>query len=326
MTAMTSFGSTPKTLSEKLDWLDVRYWRFGHDELLEDHLFELYAVGQDGARTAQPCGDTFTGETRGLMVLGRSGDGKTALLMRTLRASPVLREFGQDMTGNTLFITVPPEATVKKLAELILARTGYKKIDSRLRSSDAWEMVVHRLGKVGITTVVIDECHHMFRTGAGRDKQGAIQSLKHILQSAGGVALIVAGVPSLRDEILAEPSGETYRRFQELKLSAVLPDTRNAALFATNLRQCAGVLGIHIPADDAFPERILFAHRGQVGRCVNLAKEILREATTRGRDALSLAAADRVFRKSNTGVGQTPFHDAPWETVRVELEAIGWGM
>ncbi|MFP3821919.1 TniB family NTP-binding protein, partial [Bacillus sp. SIMBA_008] len=73
--------------------------------------------------------------------MGRSGDGKTALLKRMLRMNLVLTEMTDTQEGNTLYITVPPDATIKKLAELILARTGYRRVVSRLRSSDAWEMV-----------------------------------------------------------------------------------------------------------------------------------------------------------------------------------------
>lgn len=197
----------PTTITEKTAWLEARYWRFGMEIELEDQLVDLFEIDDNGAMTAQPRVDPLTGESRGLMVLGRSGDGKTALLKRMLRVNPVLTEATEGHEGNTLYITVPPEATIKKLAELILAKTGYHRVDAKLRASDAWEMVMHRLNKFGVKALVIDECHHIFRRGAGRDFAGAIQSLKHIMQSAGGVALIIAGVPSLRDDILSETTG-----------------------------------------------------------------------------------------------------------------------
>jgi hypothetical protein len=113
----------------------------------------------------------------------------------------------------------------QKLAEIILVKTGYQKIDARLRAADAWEMARHRLGIVGICAVVIDECHHILRSGQGRDVLGAIQALKHIMQSRDPVALIIAGVPALRNDILSEPSGETYRRFSEFHLATILEHT-----------------------------------------------------------------------------------------------------
>ncbi|MCU9847816.1 TniB family NTP-binding protein [Defluviimonas sp. WL0024] len=315
----------PFTITEKLDWLENRYWKFGQDDTLADHLHDLYEVDDEGQMTAQPRRDPLTGETKGLMVLGGSGNGKTALLMRTLRADPVLTEFKVDKPGNTLFITVPPEATIKKLAEIILQQTGYAKVDTKLRAADAWEIARHRFGMVGINTVVIDECHHILRSGPGRDVLAAIQSLKHIMQSERGVALVIAGVPSLRDAILSEPSGETYRRFREFHLSRISPGSTAARRFGQNFLKSAEVLGVQVCEEDAVAERILFAEHGQVGRSVALGKEILRDAVTRKREVLSLEFSERVFQKSNPNFGMTPFHPGAWVAVKKELEAIGWG-
>lgn len=315
----------PVTITEKLKWLKNRYWKFGEEDSLADHLFDLYETDDNGQMTSQPRRDPLTGETKGLMVLGASGNGKTALLMRALRADPVLTEFTIDHGGTTLFITVPPEATIKKLAEIILAKTGYTKIDAKLRSADAWEIARHRFGLVGIKTVVIDECHHIMRSGSGRDVLGAIQSLKHIMQCDPGVALVIAGVPSLKDAILSEPSGETYRRFQELHLARIRPGSKAAGLFGKNFTKSAQTLGVQFAVEDALPERILFAEHGQVGKSVALGKEILRDAVSRKRDTISLANADRVFKKSTPGLNMTPFHSADWDVVKAELNAIGWG-
>jgi len=278
----------PLTIPDKLDWLEKRYWRFGQDETFDDFLRDLYGVDAEGQMTAHPRRDPLTNETKGLMILGGTGNGKSALINRALRANPVLIEFTEERPGNTLFITVPPEATIKKVAEIILARTGYKQIDRKLRASDAWEIARHRFGLVGITTLVIDECHHIVRSGAGRDVLGAIQSLKHIMQSAQGVALVIAGVPSLRDAIMSEPSGETYRRFTEYHLGKIRPGTRSAELFGGNFLKSAEKLGVQVHLEDAVAERILFAQAGEVGRSVALAKDILRDAVIRKHEVLTL--------------------------------------
>nr|WP_279512643.1 TniB family NTP-binding protein [Fluviibacterium aquatile] len=315
----------PVTITEKLQWLENRYWKFGEEENLDDHLHDIFEVDDDGQRTAQPRLDPLTRETRGLMVLGASGNGKTALLMRALRADAVLTEFKIDQGGNTLFITVPPEATIKKLAEIILAKTGYTKVDAKLRAADAWEIARHRFGLVGIKTLVIDECHHILRSGPGRDIPAAIQALKHIMQSEHRVALIISGVPGLKNAILAEPTGETMRRFNELPLSRIRTGSKSAAMFGRNFLKSANTLGVHVDAEDALPERILFAEYGQVGKSVELGKEILRAAITRKCAAITLENAERVFKKSKSGLDMTPFHAADWNVVKAELNAIGWG-
>jgi len=323
MNDMTSI--TPVTITEKLDWLENRYWKFGEEENFDDHLLDLFKVDDDGQRTAEPRYDPLNRETKGLMVLGPSGNGKTALMMRALRVDPVLTQFKIDQGGNTLYITVPPDATIKKLAEIILEKTGYNKVDSKLRSADAWEMARHRFGLVGIKAVVIDECHHIFRAGPGRDIPAAIQALKHIMQSEDHVALIIAGVPSLKDAILSEASGETARRFTEFSMSKIRPGSKGAATFGRNFVKSANFLGLQVAEEDAIPDRILFAEHGQVGKCVGLGKEILRAAIIRQRDAVTLDAVERVYRKSNAGLDMTPFDGAGWDVVKSELTAIGWG-
>lgn len=315
----------PTTITEKLAWLENRYWKFGEEERLDDHLTDLFKVDDDGQRTAEPVYDPLNDETRGLMVLGASGNGKTALVKRLLRVDPVLTKFKINQGGNTLFITVPPEATIKKLGHMTLSMTGYTKVDEKLKAADAWEIGRHRFGLVGIKTLVIDECHHILRPGPGRDVPGAIQALKHIMQSEHGVVLIIAGVPGLKDAILSEPTGETIRRFNELPLTRILPKSRGAASFGNNFAKSANILGLDFAKEDALADRILFAERGQVGKCVALGKGILRAAITRKQDVITLDAADRVFRKSQSGLDITPFKEAEWDVVKAELIAIGWG-
>ena len=74
MTEMTNV--TPVSITEKLQWLENRYWKFGEEEALDDHLLDLFEVDDEGQRTAEPCFDPLTRETKGLMVLGASGNGK----------------------------------------------------------------------------------------------------------------------------------------------------------------------------------------------------------------------------------------------------------
>ncbi|ASP20388.1 bacterial TniB protein [Antarctobacter heliothermus] len=318
-------ASTPVTISEKLKWLKHRYWKFGDEENFDDYLMDLFEVDDEGHRTAEPRFDPLTRETKGLMFLGASDNGKTAFLMRALRVDPVLREFNIDQGGNTLYITVPPEASIKNLAEIILKKTGYTKVHAKLRAADAWELARHRFGVVGIKALVIDECHHIFRPGAGRDIPAAIQALKHIMQSEHRVALIIAGVPSLKDAILSEVSGETARRFIEFSMARIRPGSRGAATFGRNFVKSANFLGLQVAEEDALPDRILFAEHGQVGASVGLGKEILRAAISRRRDAITLDAAERVYRKSNAGLDMTPFDSAEWDVVKSELTSIGWG-
>jgi hypothetical protein len=89
--------------------------------------------------------------------------------------------------------------------------------------------------------------------------------------------------------------------------------------------KCSQILGIDIAEVDALPQRILFAEHGQIGKSVTLGKNILRSAIMRKQETVTLQAAERVYRKSNSGFDLTPFDGAEWDVVKAELIAIGWG-
>lgn len=315
----------PETIPDKLNWLKDRYWKFGQDSELAGHLEGLFEPDEDGQMTAQPCIDPLTGEAKGVMLIAGSEWGKTALIRRALRSSRVLTEHHVDQPGNTLLVTAPPTATLKKLAEMILEQTGYAKVDSRMRGADAWELVIHRLGLIGIKLVIIDECHHLLTSGPGKDVPSAIQSLKHIMQARSGVALMIAGVPALRDAIKSEPTRETYRRFTECTFSPILLRTQMARDFNANFSRCAQVMGVSVLEEDMFVERILFASDGHIGTSVVIAKAILRDAVIKRRDTLSLHQAEQVYRKlKKKATGETPFKQNEWSVVEKELTVLGW--
>jgi hypothetical protein len=312
------------TIPEKLTWLGERYWKFGRDDALADYLCDLYDVDEEGGMTAEPRRDPLTGETRGLMVLAKSGSGKTAMFMRAMRNSKVLNDTDKGSSRNTLFITVKPEATIKGLAKEIAKETGYPEFDSRINALEAWDIARRRLKMTGIKTLVIDECHHLLRKGSGRDIPGSIQALKNMMQEDHAVALIIIGVPELRDAIQQEPSGETLRRFDAFYPPDIQDGSAEAHFFSRCLNLSADKLGIGINPEEEMAERILFAEHGEAGRSAKLAKEVLRQAVIKKRTALSLADAERIFIKGNKAMPMTPFCPGDWAAVQAELEAMGW--
>lgn len=236
----------------------------------------------------------------------------------------MLEEYTDQGAGNTLYVEVPPDATIKSLAEDIAKATGYAGFNKNVIAAERWLVCRHRLKRSGITTLVIYECHHILRSGPGRDVPGAIQALKHMVQSDHAVALIIAGVPELRERILSEGSRETYRRFDECQLPTILPESAQAGRFQRCISKSAEALGIYIDPGMEFADRVLFAEHGEAGRAVKLVKDSLRRAITRRRPELVLEYAERVFVKSNGPKEMTPFQPGDWATVRNELIAMGW--
>lgn len=236
----------------------------------------------------------------------------------------MLEEYTEKVEGNTLYVEVPPDATVKSLAEVIAKATGYPGFHKGVGAAERWLVCRHRLRELDITTLVIDECHHILRPGAGRDVPGAIQALKHMVQSNHAVALIIAGVPVLREGILKEASGETDRRFDKCCLSRILPDTDGAERFHQCIAATAARLEIGIEPEFKFADRVLFAERGEAGRAVKLVKDTLRRAVIKRRSRLELEDAEHIFSKSSGRHGITSFQPGDWGAVKEELTAMGW--
>ncbi|WP_349295696.1 TniB family NTP-binding protein (plasmid) [Thioclava sp. 'Guangxiensis'] len=312
---------TDATTHEKINWIGDRYFLLDRDVELKDKLSRLFASDDAGQLTSVPKQDPLTGETRGLMVIGASGAGKSALLKRTLRKLDIFKIADRDNMGNALYVTVPPEATMKSLASRIAKELGYIDINPRATSDEAWAIVFHRMSKMGITLLVIDETHHLLRKGPGRDVEGAIQRLKSLLQSDWPLAVIIAGVDKLRDGVMTDP--ETDRRFPKFQLTRVTLGSRDAHTFARSMQLCAENIGLTL-TETTLPERVLFAEDGQPGRAINLAKLILVACLEAGHSHVSLQDAYRVFSAEYGELPISPFANAEWSTLRASLVEIGW--
>ncbi len=315
--------SPSSSLSEKIDWLAERHWRFGREDRFEELLTDIFNVDDSGAITSDPKRDPLINETSGIMLLAGSGNGKSTLLGRTLERATVLDErTKKSPTGNTLKITVPPSATVKSIAEKIAELTGYEEIDPKAKVDEAWSIARHRMRKFGIKLLVIDEAHHLLRTGPGRDIPGAVQALKHLLQGDGSVAVILSGVPKLREIILQDP--ETDGRYFKFELDMIEAGSQDAERLSRCIAKSAKELGLFLDPDDKLSERLIFAEHGRVGRTIRLAKETMRQALIKGRDNLRLEDAEASFAKRYGSRSMSPFSPSAWNVVQADLEAAGW--
>ncbi|WP_425074851.1 TniB family NTP-binding protein [Sagittula sp. S175] len=314
---------TPEsTADEKALWLANRYIRLPRDEDLNKSIAELFRHGPDGEMTPEPLLDTLTGETHGLMVFGESGSGKSALLRRSLRTMPELQIAGPKREGNTLYVTVPPESTLRALAIQIAVATGYPKISSRVKAYEAWDIARHRMCECGIRLLIIDEAHHLLRQGSGRDVEGAIQTLKSLVQGDYPVACIIAGVGKLPEAIKTDQ--ETDRRFPPFQLSRIEGGSPDARKFASGIEACATGVGLVLPERLNLAARILFAEGGSLGRSVRLAKTIMIGVLKEGRQEIRLEDAHRAFSKQYGLLPRTPFDAFEWDALRADLLEGGW--
>ncbi len=308
-------------LKEKLDWLADRYLKNDRDEIFADYLREILKVDIDGSIIPEPVRDPLTNEVRGLMVIGASQTGKSALIDRNLKHLGIFSKMDGDATGNYVFCRVPADATIKNLGQLVALATGYQ-VSDRVKGHEVWTIVRHRMKEFGVKLVWIDEAHHLLRPGAGRDVAGAVQALKSLLQEDTGVSVIISGVPKLEEAILKDE--ETALRFVTLNLFPMTEGAGEFERFQRFIQICADKLGVGMPRDPHFAERIVFAMNGELGRSIKLAKAILRQALTSGRVELTLGDAARTYKMLHKHTQAGPFDAGTWPVVKATLIELGW--
>ena len=302
-------------------WLQARYMKSDRDAEFMDALEEILETDSQGRLTAKPLRVGPMRETRGLMVLGKSGYGKSTLVIRNLRNEPAIGLTEGDKKGHALRILVEPEATLKGVALAIATAVGYPKFKVGIQTVEAWEIALHRLALREITILWIDEAHHLLTPGPGRDLKVVVRRLKGTLQGPNPVALILTGDPELYNMVL--PDAESDRRFSCLHL---LPITTNndAARLGRYLDMCCEMVGMGTVADPSFVDRLLVANHRNLGKCIEMTLRTMRRARRRPERQLTLADFRVTHRRQDGNGDLSPFDDDPWPMLKAELERRGW--
>lgn len=310
-------------LASRIAWLEARYLKNARDDRLVEHMQEILETDAAGALVPRAIRDPLNGETRGVLLIGASGDGKSVLVQRNLNALENFVEMNEGSTGNYIHLTVPPEATLKGLAVLLLQKTGYSAGGRSAKAHELWSVARHRLALQGIELLWIDEAHHLLRPGSGRDVPGMLQTLKSLLQGKGSTAVILSGVPKLDQDLLPDP--ETSRRFYRLRLSPVVDGSADLKRIGRFIEVCCNTVGLDAPADRFFAERVVFASGDGLGRSLELTKAILRRALLSGDGGVSLATARKVFALRGERDDFGPFEEGEWTKIKPMLVKHGWG-
>ncbi|WP_128253744.1 TniB family NTP-binding protein [Falsirhodobacter deserti] len=322
----TNIAAAPaaQDLQGRIAWLEARYLKNARDDDFQEYLRDILQVGPDGALLPAATRDPLNGETRGMQVIGASGDGKSVMIRRNLSALPGFVEMKGGAPGNYIHITVSPEATIKSLASDIVAATGYGRLAERTKTHEGWAVVRHRLKMLGIAMLWIDEAHHLLRGGSGRDVSGALQALKNLLQGEGAVAVILSGVPQLEDRIATDP--ETFRRYRlRQRLVSVAAGGADMQRIGRFIDACCRKLELALPEDPTFAERIVFAQKGGLGRSIAFAKMTVRRALVNGRTSVTFEDARRTWILNGGNEGEpTPFDPGHWPEIRAYLKDRGW--
>lgn len=309
----------PSDASACVKWLRKRYMKSVRDPIFNEALEEILETDRDGRLTATPQRIGLINETRGVLVIGHTRDGKTALIRRNLMRHACIGLTEGIEPGKALYIRVSPEATLKGVASEILVNTGYGSVNQKLRTSVIWDMAVHRLAMLGITILWIDEAHHMLRLS--KEVGSVLRRMKSLMQGTTSLALIVSGIKLLDDKIRTDP--ETSERFTRVLLGPIRSNQERHDL-RKFIDLCCSFVNLAPVTDPDLVARLEFVTHGSIGRSIEFCHSAIHRALRRGDRKLTLEDFRRGFDLKRGFSDDGPFDPEDWPVLKDILEKKGW--
>lgn len=312
----------PSNPNECWKWISARYLKNRRDDAFLASLKSILSVDASGTIIPEPVYDPLCDEMYGLAVLGESGEGKSSLIRRNLGTLAGFSRVNEEGEGNCLYVKIENEPSVKALAALLLKASGYTKISPSANGDILWTMLLHRISLLGIKLIWIDEAHHVFRPGPGRDLVSSLRAMKSLLKGQNAPAVILSGIPQLNEYLVKDR--ETSRRFFRHNLNAEELGTEDIPRLRKFIEQCCISIEMTPPTDPSYVERLLFANNQSLGNTLFLVKHSIRYALNNRRGALDLGVTRTVFESMGSPQGLGPFSDIEWPKLKKTLKDRGW--
>ncbi len=237
------------------------------------HITRLLTKDAEGSLTPVAKRFTKTGETRGVMVIGEPGSGKSHLVNRTLAKMSAL-ELREDGTPRYIQCSVPSPATFKSMILALLKEAGYPDANPR---KEGWSLVQdlrYRLALLSISMVWIDEAQDLFCA----DRKLILRALKSLMQGDDAVAIILSGTNDLATVIRSD--AQVKRRFTAMVLPELVEQVDGENFKEIMVQYCQRVK-ICIPVEADLVGRVFHAARYCFGRAVELLLQAMEVAIER---------------------------------------------
>lgn len=244
------------------------------------HVKRLLDRGEEGNLLPKARHFTKTGETRGMMLLGAPGSGKSHLMDRTLTKIPQLSGIKVDVR-HLIACPVPSPATFKSMALALLEESGYEHGNPRQEAWSLWRMFRHRVSTLETAVVWIDEAQDLFCA----DRKLILRALKSLMQGDGAVAVILSGTDELADVIRSDP--QVKRRFTMIELPELVVGI-HSDMFRTVMADYCGRVGLMTPVEADLIDRIFHGARYRFGRAIELLLVALEFAIERDDEYLTI--------------------------------------
>lgn len=251
---------------------------------LKDQIRQLFRVGPDGEPTHEPLRFTAGTEAHGVILVAGPGTGKTTDLHQVLREFDALQHNPETGMPRYLHISVASPATLRSLGCQFLEKLGLDRVSDRMKVHEIWSMVRKLLQRQGITLVVVDEAHDMFRTGSNEEADTMFKMMKSLMKDDHPVVMVLAGTERLK--AVTRLDGQVNRRFHKiiappLDIGADGEDIRQMIAFF------AASAGLEVSLRDDLAARLIHGARRRFGRCVETTLAAIKQALDAGEDTLT---------------------------------------
>ncbi|QDY71358.1 TniB family NTP-binding protein [Qingshengfaniella alkalisoli] len=232
------------------------------DAQITDQLARLLKRDEAGELCAEPIRFTRTNETRGIMVVGGAGSGKSHLVHRALMKFPVLAE-GELGRRRFLECSVPSPATLKSMVLEMLEKSGYPEVSSNRQVWSLVQMLRARMSTTGTVVLWIDEAHDLFCA----DRKLILRALKALMQGDDSVIVILSGTEELAQVIRTDP--QVQRRFSTVAFPALVPELQGD-LFRQIIDDYCRRANLGAPIEADLVGRVFHGARYRFGRAIEL--------------------------------------------------------
>lgn len=268
---------TPAEIAGAIEALSATHVDTSREETLRQAFERLFRWEGEEVRARLFANDL---ETRGILVIGDSGSGKTELVSHFLETQAAFRGGAGVEQAGYLHVTVPSPATLKSVGLEILKALGYTQVSERRERWAIWELVKHRLTLLGINVLWVDEAHDLYASGSVREQEDLLKTLKSLMQGEHAVVLILSGTKRVAD--LMKVDQQVGRRFTKIELPPITFTQDGEALMAL-ISAYAERVGLRATPTDDLVQCLIHAAHDQFGLAIEIVIGAIEMALRNGR-------------------------------------------